>query len=60
VINMLTAEWDINTARKVWEQEAQEEKILEMVIGMKNEGMADDAIARVTRLPIERIREIHS
>ena len=73
---MLTAEWDINTARKVWKQEGWEdgleegreegrkegrkEEKLETVIRMKNEGMADDAIARVTKLPIERIREIHS
>ena len=64
VINMLTAEWNIDVARKVWEQEAREdaleEKKLETVIGMKNEGLADDVIARVTKLPIERIREIHS
>jgi hypothetical protein len=71
VINMLTAEWDINVARKVWEQEAREEGLEEgrkevrekekqMVIGMKSEGLADDVIARVTKLPIDRIREIHS
>ena len=65
---MLTTEWDINVARKVWEQEAREdgleegreEKTLETVIGMKNEGLSDDVIARVTKLPIERIRNIHS
>ena len=65
---MLTAEWDINVARRVWEQEAREdgleegreEKTLETVIGMKNEGLSDDVIARVTKLPIERIRNIHS
>ena len=64
VINMLTAEWNIDEARKVWEQEAREdaleEKNLETVIKMKNKGFADDVIADVTELPIERIREIHS
>ena len=71
VINMLTAEWDINTARKVWQQETREEcweeyrkeiqeKEKQTVIGMKNEGLADDVIASVTKLPIERIREINS
>ena len=78
VINMLTAEWNINEAKKVWRQEGWEdglekglkdglergrkevlEKEKQMVIGMKNEGLADDVIARVTKLPIERIREIH-
>jgi len=71
VINMLTAEWDINVARKVWKQEAwedgleeglekgREEEKLEMVIEMKNEGLTDDVIARVTKLPIDRIRDIH-
>ena len=71
VINMLTAEWDINVARKVWEQEAREEgreegreeareeKTIETVIEMKNEGLSDDVIARVTKLPIERVREIY-
>ena len=69
---MLTAEWDINVAKRVWKQEAweeglekglekgREEKNFETVIKMKNEGLADDIIARVTELPIERIREIHS
>jgi len=60
VLNMLTAEWDINVARRVWEQEAREEEKLETVIEMKNEGLSDDVIARVTKLPIERIRDIHS
>ena len=68
VINMLTAEWDINVARKVWEQEAweegreegREEKNLETIIEMKNEGLTDDVIARVAKLSIEKIREIHS
>jgi len=60
VINMLTAEWDINVAKKVWWEEAREEKNLETVIRMKNKGFADDVIADVTELPIERIREIHS
>jgi hypothetical protein len=32
---------------------------LETVIEMKNEGLTDDVIARVTKLPIDRIREIH-
>jgi predicted transposase/invertase (TIGR01784 family) len=83
VINMLTAEWDINIAKEVWKQEAwedgleeglekglekgreeglekgREEKNLETVIEMKNEGLTDDVIARVTKLPIEKIREIH-
>ena len=61
---MLTAEWNIDEARKVWEQEAREEaleeKNLKTVIKMKNEGLADDVIARVTELPVDRIREIHS
>ena len=65
---MLTAEWDINEAIKIREQEAwedglekgREEKNFETVIEMKNEGLADDVIARVTKLPIDRIREIHS
>ena len=57
---MLTAEWDINVAKKVWKQEAREDEKLETVIRMKNEGYAEDAIARVTELPIERIREIRS
>ena len=47
---MLTAEWDINVARKVWEQEAREEgreeERQETVIKMKNEGLTDDIIAR--------------
>jgi predicted transposase/invertase (TIGR01784 family) len=63
VINMLTAEWDINVARRVWEQEAREEareeEKFETVIKMKNEGLPNDLIARVTELPLERIREIH-
>ena len=57
---MLTAEWDINEAKKVWWEEAREEEKLETVIRMKNEGFAEDAIARATELPVERIREIHS
>ena len=65
---MLTAEWDINVAKRVWKQEAweegreegREEKNFETVIKMKNKGFADDVIADVTELPIERIREIHS
>ena len=71
VINMLTAEWDINVAKRVWKQEAWEDglekgrkegqqKEMQMVIEMKNEGLSDDLIARVTKLPIERIRDIHS
>ena len=60
VINMLTAEWDIDIAIKVREEEAREEEKFETVIGMKKEGLADDVIARVTKLPIEKIREIHS
>ena len=60
VINMLTAEWDINVAKKVWWEEAREEEKLETVIRMKNKGFADDIIADVTELPIERIREICS
>jgi len=80
VINMLTAEWDINVARKVWEQEAREVgreegreegrevgreegrevERQETVIKMKNEGLTDDIIARVTMLPIEKVREICS
>ena len=59
VINMLTAEWDIDEARKVWEQEAREDSLEEMVIEMKNEGLAEDVIARVTKLPIEKIRNIY-
>ena len=31
----------------------------EVVIEMKNEGLADEVIARVTKLPLERVREIH-
>ena len=69
---MLTAEWDINEAIKIREQEAREDGLeeglekgregekIETVIKMKNEGLADDVIARVTELPIGRIREIHS
>jgi len=57
---MLTAEWDINVAKKVWKQEAREEALESTVVEMKNEGLEDDVIARVTKLPIERIREIHS
>jgi len=65
---MFTAEWDINVARKVWEQEAREEgreegreeERQETVIKMKNEGLTDDIIARVTMLPIEKVREICS
>ena len=60
VINMLTAEWDIDEALKVREQETREEEKLETVIKMKNEGLAEDVIARVTELSIEKIREIHS
>ena len=67
VINMLTAEWNIDEAIKIREQEAwedglekgREEKSFETVINMKNEGLADDVIARVTELSIDRIREIH-
>ena len=61
---MLTAEWNIDEAIKIREQEAREdaleEKNFETVIGMKNEGLADDVIARVTKLPIEKVREIYS
>ena len=57
---MLTAEWDIDEAIKVWRQEAREDSLEEVVIEMKNEGLAEDVIARVTKLPIGRIREIHS
>jgi hypothetical protein len=59
VLNMLTVEWDINEAKKVWWEEAQEEEKLETVIRMKNKGFADDVIADVTELPVEKIREIH-
>jgi predicted transposase/invertase (TIGR01784 family) len=67
VVNMLTAEWDINVAKRVWQEEAREDGLeegrekekLETVIEMKNEGFADDVIARMTKLPIERVREIH-
>jgi hypothetical protein len=59
VLNVLTAKWDINVARTVWEQEAREEVQEQTAIAMKNEGLTDEVIARVTKLPIDRIREIH-
>jgi len=61
---MLTAEWDINTARKVWEQEAREEgieeglekKAFEAAKKMLARGMALSDIADILELPIDKIQ----
>ena len=59
---MLTAEWDIERARKVWEQEAREEGVeegkLDVAFEMKRRNFTDDVIAEIVKLPIETVREI--
>ena len=73
VINMLTAEWELERARKVWEEEAREDgwedgwekgwekgreaSIRETVQEMKRENFPDEVIARITKLSMEKIRE---
>lgn len=41
-------------------QDIQEEKALDIAIKMINEGIADEVIARVTGLTVEKIRNLHS
>ena len=43
---------------KKGKKEEREKFQREIVLDMKNEGFADDLIARIAKLPIEKVREI--
>ena len=65
---MLTTEFNLEDAREIWEEEAREEGLKQglkqgrekIAIEMKKEGFSDDTIAKITKLPIAKIRKIKS
>ena len=57
VRNMLFAEWKLEEAQQVWLEEGREEERLEMARAMFAEGDSLEKIARVTKEPLERVKE---
>ncbi|MDR1732281.1 MAG: hypothetical protein LBR61_09355 [Synergistaceae bacterium] len=59
VINMLTAEFNLEDALKVWKEEGIEEGIeknrIEVAQNMLNDGLPIDAVAKYTSLPREKV-----
>jgi len=53
-------DYDVQETRRNARQEGRQEKESEMVIQLKTEGLDDEFISRVTKLPIEKIHEIYS
>ena len=53
-MSILTAEYDIEIAKKVYGEELLEDVVIELL----HEGMTIEKIAKVTKLPIETIKEI--
>ncbi|GHV23794.1 hypothetical protein AGMMS49959_18080 [Planctomycetales bacterium] len=65
---MLTAEFDLDEAREVWEEEAREEGERhgeqlgeqrvrqEMILGFRRAGVSDEVISQASGLPLSEIR----
>jgi hypothetical protein len=55
---MLTTEWNWDTAREVWEEEASEKKSKEIARNALEEGASVDFIQKITGLSLDTIERI--
>jgi hypothetical protein len=58
VVNMLLTEWNWDDAKEVWQEEAREEKQLEIARNFKALGLTPDQIASGTGLPLETVEKL--
>jgi hypothetical protein len=62
VINMLTAEWDINEAQKVWKEEGREEgreEGMEKAVRlMLDDGLPMQRVAKISGWPVDKLQEL--
>ncbi|GHS99171.1 hypothetical protein FACS1894139_09500 [Planctomycetales bacterium] len=67
VIGMLTAEFDLDEAREVWQEEAElrgrqlgeqrgEQRVRQMILGFRRSGVSDEVISQASGLPLSEIR----
>jgi hypothetical protein len=52
---MLYTEFNIDEAKKVWQEEAREEAIEEMAVEMLIDGVSPDIVAKYAKMPTERV-----
>jgi predicted transposase/invertase (TIGR01784 family) len=66
IMSMLTAEWNWDTAKRVWQDEAREEGIgvglaqgrEEIARNALEEGVSDETIQKITGLSLDEIRRL--
>jgi hypothetical protein len=56
---MLTTEWNWDTAREVWEEEAREEEKLIIAKNLLAEGSTPEFVHRITGLSMDEINELN-
>jgi len=55
---MLTTEWNWDTAKKVWQDEAREEGVLFTARNALEEGISDETIHKITGLSLDEIERL--
>jgi predicted transposase YdaD len=55
---MLTTEWNWDTAREVWEEEASEKKSEEIARSALEEGLSVEMIQKITGLSLDTIEQL--
>jgi len=55
---MLTTEWNWDTAKRVWQDEAREEGREEIARNALEEGVSDEMIHKITGLSLDEIKQL--